>query len=262
MDGTSCNISPIGDTHDHGLIIEESASNDLDDNKQGVLRADFSQPPTKKTKKGKKMKNKKAKVDDVDEDEEEIEEDMIEEDVADGENKIMKGGEKKYPKGVVDGDDPEVEEKIKGSPYGTPSAQKIGAKDMIEINAVKDMIAEATKEALADAMKPYKEAEDAKEAHDLREILIKEPYNFKEDYLKDKSLMRLKEIKEDFEQTKAYKDFVENAEDLGIGDVNKSLFDEGAPQKSMMADFIESSQKKYWGWADPQTKKDFFSEGV
>ena len=42
---------------------------------------------------------------------------MITNDVADGHNKIMRGGEKRYPMGVVDGDDAHVEEKIRGSPY-------------------------------------------------------------------------------------------------------------------------------------------------
>ncbi|GAH12109.1 unnamed protein product, partial [marine sediment metagenome] len=206
--GTACNVSIMDTIHDHSLIEVESAT-DSDINNKGVLRADFSQPPKKKNKKEKAMGKKKKNKDAEEEDDEEVkEEDTIEEDVADGENKIMTGGESKYPKGKVDGDDPEVEEKIKGSPYGSPKGQKIGAKskDLIEIDSVKDMIAEGIKEGIKEAMKPYKEAEDAKLASDFREVLIKDPYGYSEDYLKDKSFSKLKEIKEDFEQSKAYKD--------------------------------------------------------
>jgi hypothetical protein len=260
MDGSSCNVSVMDTVHDHSLIEVESAT-DSDINK-GVLRADFSQPPKKKNKKEKAMGKDKKDKDAKEEDDEEIEEDTVETDVADGENKIMTGGEKKYPKGKVDGDDPQVEEKIKGSPY--QENQKIGAKskDMIELDVVKDMIAEAVKQATEDAMKPFKEAKDAKKANDFRETLVKEPYGFSEDYLKDKSLTKLKEIKEDFEQSKAYKDFVEKAEDFGISDVNKSLFDEGVQHKNTMVDFIGKSQDQYWAWADPKKRSDFFKEGV
>ena len=262
--GTACNVSIMDTTHDHSLIEVESAT-DSDTNNKGVLRADFSQPPKKKNKKEKAKMGKKKKDKDAEEDEEEVvEEDTIEEDVADGENKIMTGGEKKYPKGKVEGDDPEVEEKIKGSPYGSPKGQKIGAKgkDLIEIDAVKDMIAEGIKEGIKEAMKPYKEQADAKESADFREILVKEPYGYSEDYLKDKSLTKLTDIKEDFEQSKAYKDFVEKADDFGgISDVNKSLFEEGVQHKNVMADFIGSAQKAHWAWADPETRKDFFKEG-
>ncbi|GAG93680.1 unnamed protein product, partial [marine sediment metagenome] len=41
----------------------------------------------------------------------------------------------------------------------------------------------------------------------------------------------------------AYKDFVEKAEDFGISDVNKSLFDEGVQQKSTMAELHTSDSE-------------------
>ena len=115
-------------------------------------------------------------------------------------------------------------------------------KDMI-LEQVKDMRTVITEEVRAELSKDMKIAnevamnEKSRRLQDMNDILLKDPYNFSEDFLKDKTLEKLEGMKEIFEQSKTYKDFVVTQEEAK------------KPNKEIFEDFSEAAktpQAKMW----------------
>lgn len=96
---------------------------------------------------------------------------------------------------------------------------------------IKDMITEAIQEAMKPLVNDMKTASEmahtynTKKAEDLTELLLKEPYEYGKDFLEGKSIEELQSVKDMFEQSKAYKDFVATQEDMNKP--NKELFEAG-----------------------------------
>lgn len=191
--GTPCNVS-LSQDHDHNLKEATTiADNDI---KQGVLRADFSQPPTNKTKKMSTMENEKNK------DQPEQEKDMSSTEKTEEEDEEVYDKEKKKDTAFdMDTINKIVEEKIKASIKAEPQV------DMSEFKAI------------VDYLKSEKEAIETKKVQDLKEILIKPPYNYKEDSIKEMSLQelehakKLREMQSDFQPISG-----------GATEINKEIF--------------------------------------
>jgi len=170
-------------------------------------------------------------------------------------------------------DDDDIESHIKGDPYKkggeTVMKKKIQKKDLVSIDIVKDLLekqAQAFEKRLKNATKDFrneKAGREAKQVKDLKETLIKEPYEIPEDIVKDMNLTELIRQKEIQDSTERVKDFYET-QDLGYripSYVNTKLFDEGKDSSlSIVQDMINSNFKKYWSWYED--RKDFFTPGV
>ncbi|MFW9872571.1 MAG: hypothetical protein ACFFG0_05660 [Candidatus Thorarchaeota archaeon] len=192
--GTPCNVS-LSQDHDHNLKEATTiADNDI---KQGVLRADFSQPPTNKTKKMSTMENEKNK------DQPKQEKDMssTEEIEEEAEEEVYDKEKKKDTAFDMEAITQMVEDKIKASIKVEPQV------DMSEFKAI------------VDYLKSEKEAIETKKVQDLKEILIKPPYNYKEDSIKEMSLQelehakKLREMQSDFQPISG-----------GATEINKEIF--------------------------------------
>jgi len=122
----------------------------------------------------------------------------------------------------------DMDEKMKVDEY----LQDFFAKNIENMfkESIKDMttkISEEVKNELKEDMQVANEVaqkEKDRRLNDLRETLMKEPYEYSKDFLEGKPLKKLEQLKEDFEQTKAYKDFVATQEDMNAP--NKELFSE------------------------------------
>lgn len=127
--------------------------------------------------------------------------------------------------------------------------------DMEAINAIiEKKIAEATTDYAEEIqkLKDEREAKDAVKRKDLQELLVKAPYGYSEEKVKDMSLIELEHDKRAIEGTTLFKDFQEanKEEPISHEDVDKSLFES---QK----DFQEITRKDIWGaYLETHTKGD------
>lgn len=124
-------------------------------------------------------------------------------------------------------------------------------KDMFQ-ESIKDMATQITKEVkneLKEDMQIANEVaqkEKNRRLNDLKETLMKAPYEYSADFLEDKSLPELESAKAVFEGSKVYKDFVTTQEDMNRPD--KELFDSVRDNDTIdrlaTSDF---SSGGYWG---------------
>jgi len=124
-------------------------------------------------------------------------------------------------------------------------------KDMFE-KSIKDMATQITSEIKNELKEDMQIANDVAQKEkdrrlsDLKETLMKAPYEYSKDFLEGKTLTKLEQLKEDFEQTKVYKDFVTTQEDMNRP--NKEIFNDTAAnsiiEKLATNDF---SKGGYWG---------------
>ena len=143
-------------------------------------------------------------------------------------------------------DDNKPDKKDKKDMDETKQLVQEAIKDMMA-EMVKDMktqlsteISNAVKTELKDDMAIANEVatqERSKRLQDLQEVLLKAPYEYTQDFLEGKSLDKLQDTKDTFEQSKAFKDFVATQEDMNKP--NKELFEAGK-----IEDFVD-----YGSWA-------------
>ena len=233
LQGTPCNVSLI---QDHSLIEAESAAdNDITIN-NGVLRADFSQPPTNKKKDDANMgKNKK-------EEEPKIEEDTVE-----------PTEEEKDMKTTDEGEAPPYEKEEKEPLLEEENESKPKKKDLVEIpiKTFEDLqqrivqLEESAKRS-EDLLSKYKEENEVKEAKDFEElaaVLEKEPYSVPKETIEGKDLAWLKDKKDFLDSLPMIQDFFKEKA-LTHEDVNKYLFDfEPQSQDPMDLVFNDAQQK-------------------
>jgi len=124
-------------------------------------------------------------------------------------------------------------------------------KDMFE-KSIKDMATQISSEVKNELKEDMQIANDVAQKEkdrrlsDLKETLMKAPYEYSKDFLEGKALTKLEQLKEDFEQTKVYKDFVTTQEDMNRP--NKEIFNDVAANSTLdrlaTNDF---SSGGYWG---------------
>lgn len=224
LGGTPCNVS---------LAINKDLVQSMNQ-EEGVLRADFSQPPLIKNKETITMAEKKEEVKDK--------EDM--------DNSYDEKDEKEMS----------VRKKKEGDSEMTED--KTSKKDMepkMDMSEISKLIAQEVSKITADmskeleVLKAQEIVRQNKKANDLRDVLSKEPYGFTEDFMKDLSLEELQEKKDLIENTKIFKDYIENLNSktsiennsIASQDINKKLFDE-----TKVKDFIAERAKHsadLWG---------------
>jgi len=158
--------------------------------------------------------------------------------------------------------DDDLDEKIKGDPYKEEDKLKKGKdkkedvedveESTIPISTVKDMIAEAVKDAVEPLKKDLEEYNkdkveiEAKRKEDLLSELIQEPYGLPEELIKDMCYKELSVQKAIRENSADFNEF--GAYSLTHEDVDTKLFDENSePEKN---DFLEVAHKKSWSWMD------------
>lgn len=240
--GSSCNVSLRNDfitsnieAHDHTdeVILTES-----DDINNGVSSADTtpvmegSQPPTNKNESEGTMGKNKEK--DMDKKEDETEDEM-EEKEEDMNNNIP------HPT-------PKAQEEQLMHNQGTPDFE---AQIQAEIKKRVDLI---TKQFEEQMIQKQKDMEDAKEANDLKELLITPAYGGSLEQVKDMSLDQLKSTKAYIESTKYFQDF-QRAQEPSSQDINKQIF------TKEVSDYVNAGKDPWSGIKACDFMKDAIAKG-
>jgi hypothetical protein len=219
--GTPCGVYP--DTHDH---LHNDTVQAIEQLQNGVLRADFSQPPNNKKEIDDNMGKKEKKMEEKEYDNEEE---------NDKEMDMKTEDSKKVINGVVmdtpaEGDDDRIEDKIMGSNlFGTEHyVQKCDFNDLSEnVNKLTDMFSKIT--PLIERIAKKEEDADNKLRNDLLETLTQDPYNFPKEKIQDFSVERLQEQKDLVDSLPMIQDY-KRSQPLTHEDVNKHFTDFEIPQ--------------------------------
>jgi hypothetical protein len=247
MDGTPCNVSPIGDTiHDQNIKGDNKPTHDFDNN-NGVLSADLSQPPTNKKKNDAKDMPKEKKK------EPEVEQDTIKEPTEDIEptedamKTTDKGAAPSYEK---EDKKPLLEENADETAPNQPTKKKDTIEVPIEtmedlLKRMDDLESKAKEnEPMLTKIAEDNKAKDAKDFEDLQESLQKEPYNVPKDTIEGKDLAWLKDKKDFLDSLPMIQDFIRE-QPLTHEDVNKHLFDFESPQNDPLAEVFSRAQQDF-----------------
>ena len=226
-----------------------------------IIELDFEEKNKNLTKNGKKNIKNKIKSDAIMSEEEEKKEPKTEDLTEDAKTEIRDGQKVKTE---AEGDDDEVEEKIKGDPYQDGDKEKgekfeknkKDKKDMMYEKIIEDLSKRLdqletdakTNEGLLSKVAKGQEAKDITDLNNLKELLQVKPYEVPLETMKDMNLEDLAKQKLFLDNLPHVKDFYESDEfdeHLTHEDVNKYAFDMNETKDDFRADILGTAQGKF-----------------